>query len=175
MLRFGIIDLLRDIYRWIIIGVLVAAGISTLLPAGRLESVWWTQGLAGMLVMLAISIPMYICATASIPLAASLVAAGMSPGSALVLLMAGPTTNVATLGAVYRTFGGKILGIYLATVAGCSLLLALLFDRLIAAPFTQAAHHVHPLPHGINFAAAVILIALLAYFIFADLKSRLRR
>jgi uncharacterized protein len=171
MFRFGFIDLLGDIYRWVILGVIAAAAISTLLPEGRLESVWWTQGLVGMFIVLAISIPMYVCSTASIPMAASLIAAGMSPGSALVFLMAGPTTNVATLGMIYRAFGLKILAIYLITVAGCSIMFALLFDWLIASPAASAGH-VHPLPNTINIAAAVILLALFAWFIFTDIKSR---
>ena len=85
----------------------------------------WTQGIWGMLLMLAISLPMYVCATASVPLAASLIVAGMSPGSALVLLMAGPTTNVATMGAIYRAFGQRVLAVFLGTVIVMSISLGL--------------------------------------------------
>ena len=73
-------------------------------------------GLAAMGVTLVIAVPLYVCATASVPIAAALVASGLPTGAALVFLMAGPATNVATLGAVYRTLGRRPLAIYLSTI-----------------------------------------------------------
>ncbi len=171
VLRFAFIDLLKDIYRWLLIGILLAALISTLLPENSLKDIPWTQGLPGMLMMLAISIPMYICTTASAPLAASLVAAGMSPGAALVLLMAGPVTNIATLGAVLRAFGKKVFAIYLLTVTLSSLLLGGLFNFLLAELPASAVHrHEHHSP--IHIAAAIFLIALFGYFLNLDLRTK---
>ncbi|MBN1765594.1 MAG: SO_0444 family Cu/Zn efflux transporter [Sedimentisphaerales bacterium] len=171
-LHFSFIELLRDIYRWLIIGVVIAAVVSTFIPEGRLAEITWTQGLMGMLVMLAISLPMYICAVASVPLAASLIVAGMSPGSALVLLMAGPTTNIATMGTIYRTFGKQVLIIYLSTVAIMSISLGLIFDWLLAGVAQHHEAHVHPLPLWLESGAAVVLILLLGYLIFTDLRRR---
>jgi len=171
VLHFALIDLLKDIYRWLLIGILLAALISTLLPENSLKDIPWTQGLPGMLMMLAISIPMYICTTASAPLAASLVAAGMSPGAALVLLMAGPVTNIATLGAILRTFGKNVFAIYLLTVVVLSLLLGGLFNFLLADLPAAAAHlhHDHSLLH---VAAAIFLIALFGYFLTLELRAK---
>lgn len=130
--------------------------ISTLIPESRLAQYTWMQGLAGMLVMLVISMPMYICATTSVPLDASLVVAGMSPRAALVLLMAGPTTNVATKGAIYRTFGKGVLAIYLATVAVMSMVLGSLFNRVITdMPRQHQPGYQHGLPGGISIAAVL--------------------
>ncbi len=171
---FGLIQLLRDIYRWLIVGVLIAALVSTLIPAGRLQEISWTQGLAGMMLMLLISLPMYICATASVPLAASLVIAGMSPGAALVLLMAGPTTNAATMGTVLRSFGKKVLIIYLATVALMSITMGLLFDWLLLDIPTELGH-VHPLPNWLETGSALVLIGFLAYFSLKDIIKTLTR
>ena len=173
-LHFGLIDLLKDIYLWVVAGVLVAAAISAFVPAGRLSEISWTQGLAGMVAMLVISLPMYICATASVPLAASLVGAGMSPGAALVLLMAGPTTNVATMGAIYRTFGSKTLGIYLATVAVMSIVLGMTFDWLIAGEGVRLGQ-IQPLPQWFTVMAAGALLVLFAVFAVVDLRRRLAR
>jgi uncharacterized protein len=172
-LSFGLIQLLGDIYKWLIIGVLVAALISTFIPEGRLQNVTWTQGLLGMIVMLLISLPMYVCATASVPLAASLVAAGMSPGSALVLLMAGPTTNIATMGAIGRSFGKTVLAIYLATVIVMSISLGLLFDWLLL-DIPSAKEHMHSIPHWFEVICAIGLLALLAYFIGMDIYRKIQ-
>ena len=170
---FGLMQLLRDIYRWLIVGVVVAALISILIPAGKLQEIPWTQGFPGMIMMLLISLPMYICATASVPLAASLVIAGMSPGAALVLLMAGPTTNVATMGAILRSFGKKVLTIYLATVAVMSITLGLLFDWLLLDISTELGH-VHPLPNWLESGSALVLIGFLAYLAAADIGKFLK-
>jgi len=172
--QFGFIELLRDFYKWLIIGILVSALITVFIPQNHLQEIPLTQGLSGMFLMLAITLPLYICTTASIPLAAALVTAGMSPGSALVLLMAGPTTNVATMGAIYHSFGTKVLGIYLATVAGLSIALGLLFDKL---PITahQAPLHTHHQTDILSLAAAIVLLGLLAGLSFVDLRRKFHK
>jgi hypothetical protein len=172
--QFGFLELLQDFYKWLIIGIFIAALIGVFIPSGRLADIHWTQGLSGMFIMLGISLPMYICATASVPLAAALITAGMSPGSALVLLMAGPTTNVATLGAVYRSFGKKVLVIYLLTVATMSITLGLLFDNLLI-NIPPATQHMHALPGYISISAAVVLLALMGYISFRDLRTFFRK
>jgi uncharacterized membrane protein YraQ (UPF0718 family) len=171
ILRFGIFDLLQDIYRWLIVGIAIAALISTLIPMDRLSGLWWTQGIPGLLTMLIISLPMYICATASVPLAASLVLAGMSPGAALVLLMAGPTTNVATICVILRTFGKNIVLIYLGTVIGVSLLSGYLFDGLLGQTSVTKVLHEHADPSWPAFTSAAILVAILTYLLARDLQK----
>ncbi|MGD2019897.1 MAG: permease [Thiohalocapsa sp.] len=159
--RYAIFDLLAAIDLWLIAGVLVAAAITALVPGDFFAGQTWSQGLVGMLVVLAISLPLYVCTTASVPIAASLIAAGMPAGSALVFLMAGPATNVATIGAVYRTLGGVVLGLYLGTVVVMSLGFGLLFDQVLtAAPVLHAAH-----AHAsgwLGTLSALVLLALLA-------------
>jgi hypothetical protein len=161
-LRFGVMELLGMIYGWIILGVVVAALITLFVPTGYLANISWINGIAGYFLMLIIALPMYVCATGSVPIAASLIAAGMAPGTALVFLMAGPATNVATIGAIYRSLGKRVLGIYLAIVAVFSMLFGWLFDFVIVP--NKAVTIIHH--HGTNWfytACAIILIALLAY------------
>jgi copper chaperone CopZ len=125
-----------------------------------------------MLLVLAISVPLYVCTTGSVPIAASLIAAGMPAGSALVFLMAGPATNVATIGAVYRALGGRVLAIYLGTVIVMSLVLGLGFDFLLG-DVTQA-QGMHE--HGVDWLAlwsAVLVIALMAYLSVRRVRNRL--
>ena len=159
------IDILRSIWRWLVFGILLSAIISTLLPSNGLEA-WIPDGTIGSfgasLVALMISVPLYVCATASVPIAASLVDGGLPLGAGLVFLMAGPATNVATIGAVRDALGGRITQIYLITVILGSLILGTLFDGVL----TSSIEVVHVHEHQTLWAqlSGVILIGLLGYF-----------
>ena len=163
------LELLRSIWRWLLLGVVVSAAIATLLPAGALSSLAGGGGFVAMLVTLVIALPLYVCATASVPIAAALVASGLPVGAALVFLMAGPATNVATIGAVYRTLGRRALAIYLSTVICGSMLCGWLFGFLIAGE-TAATNHVHAAPAWWSIASAVILLGLICRFAVQDLS-----
>jgi uncharacterized protein len=114
---YAFVELLQDISKWLILGFLIAALISVLLPNDFFSS-FKGLGLIEILVVLAASVPIYICATGSIPIAAVLLMKGVSPGAALVFLMAGPATNVATIAVLGKTMGRKSLIIYLSTIIG---------------------------------------------------------
>ncbi|TNF98499.1 MAG: hypothetical protein EP297_07875 [Gammaproteobacteria bacterium] len=158
VLRYSVVELYGAIDRWIIAGVLVAAAITALLPEHFFHELSWAQGMTGMLLMLAVSIPLYICTTGSVPIAASFVAAGMPTGTALVFLMAGPATNMATIGALYRALGGRLLAVYLGTVVVMSIGFGLTFDFILGEAGT-----VHMHDHSddwLGIISAIILIAL---------------
>jgi len=118
--------LIDDIIVWLAIGLMFAAIVKTFLPEEFLLS--YGSGLPAMLLMIAISIPMYICATASTPIAAGFIMAGLSPGTALVFMMAGPATNISTLGVIKNEMGGAVLIRYLFGVAVCAISFALMLD-----------------------------------------------
>ncbi len=166
-------DLLASIWRWLVFGVVVSALINTFLPVGTLE-VFADAGplWAGFMILL-ISLPLYVCATASVPIAAALVANGMPVGAALVFLMAGPATNVATIGAIYRGFGGRQLFFYLFVLIVGSLGFGLLFDWAID-PLTVAQPHAASHATWWAVASAVLLSALIARLAFQDLLGWLR-
>ncbi len=128
-IRFAFGDLLGDIGKWLLIGILISGIISYFVPEN-----FFTQYLSGeylsLLAMLLIGIPIYICASASTPIAAALVLKGLSPGAALVFLLAGPATNAATLTVIGRFWGKKVTVIYLASIACCSLLAGWLVNRI---------------------------------------------
>lgn len=166
--HYAIFDLLGAINRWLIFGILAAALVTTLTPEDFFASQAWSSGLLGMLVMLAISLPLYVCTTASVPIAASLIAAGLPAGSALVFLMAGPATNVATIGAVYRTLGARVITIYLATVIVSSLAFGLMFDRLLSVDL--GAGHAHG-EHG-GWLGTLCAILLLALLLLVEVRRR---
>ena len=115
--------------------------INTFLPVGALAIFDEVGPLVAGLLVLLISLPLYVCATASVPIAAALVANGMPAGAALVFLMAGPATNVATIGAVYRGFGFKHLGLYLAVLVAGSVGFGVLFDLGLDPSVTQIPVH----------------------------------
>ncbi|MCS5637734.1 MAG: permease, partial [Myxococcota bacterium] len=167
-------DLLASIWRWLVFGVVVSALINTFLPVGSLE-VFENAGplLAGFLVLL-ISLPLYVCATASVPIAAALVAGGMPVGAALVFLMAGPATNVATIGAIYRGFGGRQLAAYLAVLIVGSVGFGVIFDLSIGSLAVQ--QHFHGEAHRTwwAIASAVLLTALIARLAALDLLRVIR-
>lgn len=176
------IELLRSIWWWLVIGVLVSAALTTLLPS-QTSLVWGRlaeQGSTGLLIAMAaallVSLPLYICATASVPIAAALVASGMPTGAALVFLMAGPATNVATIGAVYRTLGIKPLVVYLLTIIVGSIAGGLLFDWLLPTSAITATHlhdHTsHPLWAELM---GVGLFMLMAWFAMDDLAAWVKR
>jgi uncharacterized protein len=147
MFRYSFIEFLQDISNWLIIGLLLAAVISILVPddffADKIPN-----DFLGMLVILVISIPVYICATASVPVAAVLMLKGLSPGAALVLLMAGPATNAATITMIGKILGKKSLIGYLGAIITGALLSGLIIDYLLPAEWFNISEHFGHLAHN---------------------------
>lgn len=115
MLRYSFVTFLDDIVKWLVIGLFLAALLNVMIPESFISKYIGNQWIE-MTIALAVSVPLYICATGSVPLAAVLMLKGLSPGAALVLLMAGPATNVATITVVGKTLGTKNLMIYLSAI-----------------------------------------------------------
>lgn len=164
-------DLVRMIWRWLVFGIIVSAALSTLLPADAMAGLVAHGAALTFVLVLAASVPLYVCATASVPIAAALVAGGMPTGAALVFLMAGPATNVATIGAVNRAFGRRALAIYLGTIIAGSVGLGLLYEGLFGG--LTAAHVTGGHDHTTWWAtaAAVMLLGMFTWFLGEDLRS----
>ncbi|MCZ6727985.1 MAG: permease [Acidobacteria bacterium] len=164
------VDILRSIWRWLLFGVIVSAAIEVLLPTEALAAIGRFGSFGAGVAALVVALPLYVCATASVPIAAALVAAGMPAGAALVFLMAGPATNMATIGAVYRGLGKRPLAIYLTTIVVGSLGLGVLFDGVIGSTAARAAMaHEHEAAWW-GIASALILVGLLVWFAAEDLS-----
>jgi uncharacterized membrane protein YraQ (UPF0718 family) len=127
--HYGFIELINDAGKWILIGVIAGGIIGFLIPGDFIEQYLSNPWLAYP-IMLLISIPMYICATGSIPIAAALIIKGMTPGAGLIFLIAGPATNTATLAFVSGKLGKRILFIYLFSIIITSLLFGLIVDHI---------------------------------------------
>lgn len=126
-----------------------------------------------MLIILVASIPLYVCATGSVPIAAALLVAGVTPGAVLVFLMAGPATNVATITVLWKSLGKKTTILYLASIIGGALFFGVLIDySLNPSWFTIAgisAGHIHGSEGSwIAILSSILLIALL---IFVELRK----
>ena len=165
-IRYGFVTLPRDINKALIIGVVIAGLIAAVVPDDYFAAILG-GGILSMLVMMLVGIPIYVCATASVPIAAALIMKGVSPGAALVFLMTGPATNAATISTVWKTMGKRTAALYLGTVAGASILAGLLLDMLISGSAEGAMHAPHwMMPGEVKTAAAVVLIGvLLAAFV----------
>ncbi len=130
--HYGFVTLPGDIGRSLLIGLIAAAVITALLPTEMLPG-WLGTGIGSMLFMLIIGVPFYVCATASVPIAAALMATEtISPGAALVFLMTGPATNGATIATVWKIMGRRSALIYLGAVMGTALASGLVLDAIYA-------------------------------------------
>ncbi|ASA56746.1 SO_0444 family Cu/Zn efflux transporter [Vibrio gazogenes] len=126
---YAFTELLGDLSLWLLAGLMISACVVALVPYDALAEV--SRGGWAMVIMALIGVPMYICASASTPLAAGLLMAGVSPGAVLVFLLAGPATNVATLGIVRREMGWHALGSYLLGVIGVAIGFGYLTNALV--------------------------------------------
>lgn len=126
---YGFGKLLADFMDWLLIGLVFAALIKTFVPDSFFLQ--YGHGITAMLIVVLISIPMYICATASTPIAAGLMLSGFSPGAALVFMLTGPATNVATLMVIYNELGKRSLVGYLVGVIVTAIVMGLGLDALI--------------------------------------------
>jgi len=147
MFRYSFVEFLQDISNWLIIGLFIAALISVIIPndffADKIPN-----DFIGMLLILVLSVPVYICATASVPVAAVLMLKGLSPGAALVLLMAGPATNAATITMIGKVLGKKSLIGYLGAIISGALLSGLFIDYFLPADWFRVSQHFIHTAHG---------------------------
>ncbi len=169
-------DLLIDIAKPFVIGILIAGIITFFFPEDL--TTWANQhSFLSMLVMLAAGIPMYVCATSSTPIAAALILKGLNPGAALVFLLAGPATNAATINIVKSMFNTRALFIYLFMIASCSLAMGGLLDWIYFASGIKASATIGQageiIPFSIQLISAIILGFLIAYNLIVQfLKNR---
>lgn len=165
-LHYAFVEFLQDISKWLVIGLALAALISVLLPDDFFTT-YINSPFLNILIILAASVPLYVCATGSVPVAAVLLMKGLSPGAALVFLMAGPATNMATISVIGNAMGRKTLITYLASIIGGAVFFGLFIDYIIPSEFftsfiTMSKHDgSHLLPHWLMLASTIILALLI--------------
>ena len=168
--RFTFVDLLDDITRWLLIGLGCAALIKTLVPQEFLLQ--WGDGLVAFVVMAAIGIPMYICATASTPIAAGLLFSGVSPGAVLVFMLVGPATNIATVALIKAELGRRALYAYLGSVVGVGFAFGYLTNAVAASwgvAFVVQPQLGFDMSHSwLGYAASAVLAVLMLRSMFSS-------
>ncbi|WP_206483494.1 SO_0444 family Cu/Zn efflux transporter [Thalassotalea sp. G2M2-11] len=168
-LRYAATQLIDDLVIWLSIGLVFATLVRTFVPETFLLN--YGSGLPAMLLMIAISIPMYICATASTPVAAGLILSGISPGTALVFMMAGPATNISTLGVIKNEMGIHVLWRYLLGISSCAVGFGLLLDWILShfsINFTQQMQHSHEI---LPFWFSLFCLSLLIFLALKPLRK----
>lgn len=175
-LHYAFVEMMQDIGKWLVIG-LVVAGLITVFVPDSFFSVFAEKPLLSMLLVLTFAIPMYLCATGSIPIAVALMLKGLSPGTALVLLMAGPAVNFASLLVISKVMGRKTLGLYLFTIILCAIGFGLGIDHLLPSEwFTAPLHHIHASHNcGISYFHLGCSILLAMLLIHAFLKRHFEK
>jgi uncharacterized protein len=172
-------SLLQSIWRWLAVGIVASAAITYFLPPHSLALFGAGGGFGAMLLALVVGMPLYVCAVASVPIAAALVHAGFPIGAALVFLIAGPASNIATMGAIYRGLGRRAFTIYLSTIAVGSLLFGWAFQRLIDLTPLRAeaalAHAGHDGEAWWAIAAGIALLTLMAWFAIEEFAAACQR
>ena len=128
--RYGYFEMMQDIGKWLMIG-LVVAGLITVFVPDDFFLYFNDKPLLTMLMVLAVSVPMYVCATGSIPIAAALMLKGLSPGAALVLLMAGPACNMASIMVIGKVLEKKTMWVYLFSIILGAVSFGLLIDLVL--------------------------------------------
>ena len=159
-------DLMGSIANALLVGIIAAGIIGVLIPDGFFEKHLGSDFMS-MLLMLIVGIPMYVCASASTPIAASLVMKGISPGAALVFLLTGPATNAVTISTVIKILGKRSTAVYLATIAVVSLGLGYLLNILTARyGFHQIIllHQHEMLPGWLKVFGSIMLALMLGWY-----------
>lgn len=178
-MKYAFVDFLDDIALWLFIGLILAAAISALIPDDFFTMYVGNKYLS-MLIVLIVSVPLYVCATSSVPIAAALMMKGLNPGAALVFLMAGPATNAATVTVIGRTLGIKALTGYLVSIIGGALFFGILIDNFLPAQWfmpvmnEHSHHHMDESVSWIYIVSAVILAILLLMSLYRYALKKFR-
>jgi len=165
--RYGFVDMVASVGKWLVIGLVVAAFITVFVPDSFFTSLS-RYPLLAMIAVVIVAIPMYICATGSIPIALSLMLKGLSPGIAFVMLMAGPAANFASIILLGKTYGKRTTAVYVGSVVVTAILFGLAIDLLLPAawfiPPTGSLHEsCHHAPAVFDTICSVFLVIMLIY------------
>lgn len=174
--EYGFGDLLPEITRWLLVGLVLGALIAAFVPDELFMSIREYPILC-MFAMLLISMPMYTCSTGSIPLALALMEKGLPPGAALVLLMAGPATSIASMVVVGKTFGKRTLAAYLFSIAAGAFFFGWVVDTFMMDTFLSSITMNGTACHGeglgwFDYTCAAVLALLIVVGLIPIKKSK---
>ncbi len=172
--KYAFITLLGDIASPLLVGLVLGALITIAIPQNLSEILLEYSWLSYVIVII-IAVPMYVCATASLPIAAGLMLAGVSPGAAFVFLSAGPATNTVTIGVVKEMLGKTTLYIYLGTIIVGSVLFGFVLDYVMSGVDIKEMIDLHEEAGMIAIVSSVVLWGLVLYFVFKSIAAKFER
>lgn len=175
-LKYGYVDLVASIGGWLVVGLIIAAVITVYVPKDFF-GIFGATPILSMIVVLLIAIPMYVCATGSIPIAMSLMLKGLSPGTALVLLMAGPAANFASFTLISREMGRRSALVYLASIIIGAIAFGLAIDYLLPSSWFLIGHAdaLHAHAHGFNLFPTLCSALLVALLLYSFISRRMKK
>lgn len=171
-LDYGFIEMMGDIGKMLLFGLIIAGLIAYFVP-DNFFTIFGSNTLLTMILVLLVAIPMYVCATGSIPIAIALMMKGISPGTALVLLMAGPAANIASMLVISKILGKKTFALYLTTLVIGAITSGLIIDNFLPASwfdvsnFTMTAHHAGHFYHFKIVCSVIMVILLIKALLFS--------
>lgn len=176
-LEYAFVHMMADIGKWLVIGLAVAALITVCVP-DSFFAIFAGNSLLSMLLVLCMAIPMYLCATGSIPIAVALMLKGLTPGAALVLLMAGPASNMASILVIGKSLGKRTQAIYLLTITAAAILFGLAIDYLLPREWFTSSPAVqdaccHESGSWFSWTCTIALVLMLIYALL--IRSRLKK
>lgn len=179
-MHYSFVEMFQDVGKWLVVGLLIAALITAAVPNEWLAALH-DYKILNMLIVLAVAIPMYVCATESIPIAVSLMMKGLTPGAALVLLMAGPAVSSASMIVIGKEFGQRTQWLYIASIVIGAMFFGLVIDYFLPQEWFAVNSAIGSGVHcsdciGMaDIAWIVIFLALLANAFVTRIAARMRR
>ncbi len=170
LFRYAFVDILGDVWKWLLLGVIIGGAISYFVPEDIVVRYLGNTFLS-MIIMLVIGVPMYVCSTGSIPIAAALMLKGMSPGAALVFLLAGPAVNAVSITVITKEMGKKAVVIYVGSIAVMSLIMGYLLNFIsLRLPFEKTAMMgmMEMLPYWFDTACGIVLTLMIIYIVYRE-------
>lgn len=172
IISYAFLEFLPDISRQLVVGILLAVAITLVIPPSLFTD-HLTNPFVNMILILIASIPLYICATGSVPMASALLLQGVSPGAVLVFLMAGPATNAATLSVLWKSLGKKSTIAYLISIIGGALFFGFLIDYVLPSNWfiISNAHSTHIHGDHTSWVSVISAILLVSLIVYVELKK----
>ena len=173
--KYGFLTLPADIVIPLTQGLVVAAAIAILIPPQFIAEHFSSSNLIQYTMMLAVSLPIYVCATASIPIAVVLMAKGITPGAAFIFLMAGPATNASSIAVIKNILGKRTLYHYLVLIAFTAISFGYILDNFLTITLPDMSSHTHHHvmdDYGSIILSVIFLVILVnAYFYRSNSES----
>lgn len=175
-LRYGFVEMIQNIGKWLVIGLVIAAAITVFVPDGFF-TFFAGYPFLSMIAVVIVAVPMYVCSTGSIPIALSLMLKGLSPGAAFVLLMAGPAANFASIIIVSKALGKKATYIYIGTIIVGAIAIGLCIDYLMPRDWfvmstTTTGSQCHLHVSILQAISSVLLVVLIINALFIKYKPK---